>query len=105
MNKIYIFLRIICGMGKSIYANFNILPSSKAIRFPILVSSNTQLRGISKEIITINALRIYRGMINIGILEQSEGIRGLQRSYFRRDGTSKIFRGIFQWHMVDGKRL
>lgn len=93
MKKVSVFLRIFWGIGKSLYINFKVLPFAKAIRFPILVSCQTRLQGISKETIKIDTLKLHTGMISIGIFKHSEGIIGPLHSYFGTDGFSKIIFG------------
>ena len=93
MRKVSVFLRILGGIGKSLYINFKVLPFAKAIRLPILVSCQTRLQGISKETIKIDTLKIRTGMISIGIFERSEGVIGPKYSYFGTDGNSKIIFG------------
>jgi len=96
MKKISLLFRILCGLGKSVYINFKVLPFLQAIKLPILVSYQTRIYGISKKTIEINVPKIRTGMISIGIFERSDGIMGPKHCYFGTDQSSKIiFEGDF----------
>ena len=88
MKKIKIAFRVLMGIPKSLYINFKLLPLNQAIRIPILVSSRTSLnlRGG----VIINSKNVCFGMINIGILGDSDGILTEKSNYIGCDKQSRI---------------
>lgn len=90
MNKVVILLRILFGLGKSLYINLSCL-GLKGFKLPILVSHNTKIKGINKHTLAFSdEVNLRFGLVRIGIVDGSEGIKCSNQNFIGTDNKSKI---------------
>lgn len=71
-------IKLILSLPKSIYFNFKVLPADQAVKLPVLVSYDTELRSLQAKV-NINCPVKY-GMITIGMANGSFNIGSCRKS-------------------------